>query len=146
MSNGARLTLAIALAIATVGFFLTGLLLGEGLPRGATPFYILALVSLAGSLACLVPRTRPLTLRIVGGSILAAYSAYVYSSLGGANLARALTGFVVFGLPSAYLLIWGTWPRWGYMSPAFAPQFGDDANADGAEIVDEGSREDRLQS
>ena len=74
------------------------------------------------SLACLSRRTHPFTLRIIGAVIFISYSLYVYHSLGGQDWPKAVAGFCILGLPSAYLMLKGRYPSWGKASAAFNPE------------------------
>jgi hypothetical protein len=121
MSRGARLTLAIVTLLSAVGFFLTGYFLGAELPAGSWPFYGMSAFCGVIAVACLAQSSRPLTLRVIGSVIFLSYVIYAFDSFGDRDFLRALIGFVWWGLPSGYLAIWGEYPTWGKLAPAFRP-------------------------
>ena len=90
---------------------------------------ILSLFCIVGALACLVPASRPVTLRVVGGVVFLTFLVYLIEmavdgpllsrSKSTPSLVNAIAGFSVFGLPGGYVAIKGYYPRWGRSSDAF---------------------------
>lgn len=99
MSLGSRIVIAAVSLVCALMFFLTALD-PSGLPAGAIVFYGMAAVCVIIAVACLFPKSRPVTLRIIGGLILSAYIAYMVDSFQTQNFARSVMGFFVWGLPS----------------------------------------------
>ena len=119
MSPGARITIGVATAISAVLFVLTGIAFGKELPNGPWPLYGLGAFCGIVALACLVPRSRPVTLRIIGAAIFVIFAHYAYDSYGKDNFNRALVGFLVLGLPAGFVAITGGYPTWGRAAGAF---------------------------
>jgi hypothetical protein len=127
MSRGACIFLGIATLLIGAGFVATGAVAGENLPSGRLPFYVIGAFCGIIALACLSRRSRPITLRILGASICAAYVWYVLDEWGKPvrleqtnNVVKAIVGLIIFGLPGAYLAITAKYPVWGKWSHAFA--------------------------
>ena len=118
MSLGSRIVIAAISLISTLMFFLTALD-PSGLPAGPLVFYALALICLIIVVACLFPKSRPVTLRMIGFVIFSAYVYYLFDSFQTKNFTRALLGFWTWGLPSAYLTIKGGYPSWGKGAEGF---------------------------
>ncbi len=129
MSTGARVVLAVFVLICAAGFVVIGLSSGDLLAAGAWPFYGLAVFCVLIALACLLPSNRPVTLRIIGSVIFLAYLVYLYDSFGDLSVLRAIGGLCVWGVPSGYLAIRGTYPTWGKGSAAFRTEINDQTKA-----------------
>ncbi len=118
MSFGSRIAIGIVSLVCAAGFLMTALH-PSGLPAGAFVFYGMAAFCVVIAIACLLPQSHPLTLRIIGAMIFCAYVAYVSDSFRTSNLIRAMVGFLVWGIPSSYLAIVGNYPWWGKASQGF---------------------------
>ena len=134
MSRGASITLGVASLLIAVGFM--------AVPP--TPGMSMSGLRLAGAfcaliaLACLVPRSRPVTARLIAAVVLGLCVWYVYSMWNGPmtsgrrtqpSLVNAIAAFTFFGLPAAYVLLRGFVPRW-HGAASITPE-SDDANAVG---------------
>jgi hypothetical protein len=119
MSLWARITIGVVSAFAAVCFVLIGLFLGPELPNGPWPFYGLAAFWGIVAVACLVPRSKPLAVRLIGAAVCGAFAVYAGSSFGTDNFLPALAGFAVLGVPGAYVAISGRYPSWGRAAAAF---------------------------
>ncbi|MEO0378611.1 MAG: hypothetical protein AAF329_29270 [Cyanobacteria bacterium P01_A01_bin.17] len=118
MSLGSRIVIAAVSFVCALMFFLTALD-PSGLPSGALVFYGMAAVCVIIAVACLFPKSHPVTLRLIGGLILSAYVIYVFDSFQTQNFTRAVVGFLVWGLPSGYLAVTGKYPSWGKGAAGF---------------------------
>jgi hypothetical protein len=125
MSRGAAITLGIACLLCGIGFAFVPML---GVGASPTGIYSMAAFCLLIATACLVPRSRPVTLRIVAVGVFVTCAWYVWSTRraawwpgqqGQPSLGRAVLAFFSFGLPAAYVAIRGWYPRWGLASRAF---------------------------
>ena len=77
------------------------------------------------SVACLSERARPLAGRLIAATIFAASLGYIYSEIGRPlpeqyrrsepNLINAIFFFIVFGLPAAYVMFTGKFPKWSVL-------------------------------
>lgn len=130
MSSGARIALAIMTLFCAASFAAIGLISGDQLSAGAWPFYGISAFCVVIAVACLMPRSRPVTLRLIGSIIFLVYVCYFFDSLGDISILRAFSGFCVWGLPSGYLAIKGTYPSWGRASAAFQTEANRRADAD----------------
>ena len=115
MSKGSRIAIGIVALLCAAGFFMTALD-PEGLPMGAAGFYGISILFVIIAIACFFPQTHPFTLRIIGASIFCGYIAYAYDSFQTQNFPRAVTGLILWGVPSGYLAIMGKYPSWGTAS------------------------------
>ncbi|MEM9540996.1 MAG: hypothetical protein AAGA60_16025 [Cyanobacteria bacterium P01_E01_bin.42] len=122
MSRGARIAIAIAALLCSSIFLMTALDPDSGFPASPSVFYGLAAFCVIIAIACVFPKSHPITLRIIGTMIFLAYAVYVVDSFNTDNLPRALMGFIVWGLPSGYLALMGKFPDWGAGSQAFNPK------------------------
>ena len=118
MSKGARIAIGIVALIGAFGFWLTAQDT-EGLPSGPLMFYGLTAFFILIAIACFVPKSHPVTLRVIGSSIFVSYVWYVFDSIQNGNLRQALLGLVIWGVPSGYLAIFGTYPTSGSGAKAF---------------------------
>lgn len=141
MSGGARITLAIVTILSAIGFAAIGRLLGPELPAGSWPFYGFAVLCALIAVACLVRSSRPVTLRIIGSVVFVAYVVYAYASIGDKKFARAVAGLFAWGLPGAYVAIWGKYPWWGKGAGAFGSESANDTGMTDAEYLDWFNRE-----
>jgi hypothetical protein len=119
MSPWARIMIGLVSAFGAICFALIGFFPGFALPAGAWPFYGLAAFWTIVALACLVPRSKPLTLRLIGAPVCGFFAVYAYSSFGTDSFPRALAGLGVLGLPGAYVTVLGRYPSWGRAAAAF---------------------------
>jgi len=131
MSRGATLMLGVLLGSLAVGFlgvaYFTSNLDGQRAPTVGG--VLLAGFCAIGALACLLPASRPVTLRLVGGTVFLAFSGYLIDMLmsgkfmgrsrADPSLVNALVAFSAFGLPAGYVALTGRYPRWGRYAPAF---------------------------
>jgi len=113
MRPWARYTIGIAAFFAGCLFPLLGIALQNEVPLGMWPFVAMGALCLVVTLACFVPRTWPITLRIIGASVFLAYTAHVGISVNTPNFERAVMGFVVIGVPFGTMALFGRYPRWG---------------------------------
>jgi apolipoprotein N-acyltransferase len=118
MSAGARVTLAIACTLIGASFAILAALSGDTFEGGPLPFYGLAALCALVALACLVPQTRPVTVRLIGGVVFASCAWLLYSHAEG-DMRGALAVFVVCGPPAGYAVVMGTNPPWGKGSVVF---------------------------
>ena len=73
-------------------------------------FWLVIIFIVLIAVACLIPRYRNLSLRIIGGTIFGCYRAYVVNSVGQEDLLRAIKGLIIFGLPGLYFAVFGNYP------------------------------------
>ena len=126
MSFGSRLVIALVSLVCALMFWLTALDT-SGLPAGPIVFYGMAFICVIIAIACLLPKSHPITLRIIGITIFSIYALYVADSRTPKTLIQAFMGFLTFGMPSGYLAIFGTYPTWGKFVDVFqgrSPQQG----------------------
>lgn len=80
------------------------------------------------TLVCLAPKTRPVTVRLIGATIFAACGGYVYSQICAAissgplsalSLLEITLALVAFGLPAGHATITGRYPKWGIEADVF---------------------------
>jgi hypothetical protein len=119
MSAGARVTLAIACTLIAAAFAVLATFYGDVFEVGRPLLYGLAAFCALIPLACLVPQTRPVTVRLIRGAVFAVCACYVYSSYMDGGMPKALMCFIVFGLPAGYAAVMGSYPRWGKGAEAF---------------------------
>ncbi len=122
MSTGACIALAIMMILGAACSVAIGIYLGPELPGGPPAFYGLAAFCIVVATACLVRKSRPVTLRIIGAVIFLTSAYFTYRSYGEKSFIHLLIGLIVFGLPSGYLAIFGKYPNWGAISGAFDSQ------------------------
>lgn len=120
-------TIGILTAVGACLFVLVGLTMGGELPTrqspaGPMPFLLLATFCVVISVACFSKRSRPVTLRIIGAVLCAAFTIPAFNKYGTENFLQALAGFVLIGLPCGYLMITGRYPGGGYAGAAFQPK------------------------
>lgn len=131
MNRAATVVLGISLGILTLGFtsvacFTSGL---EGMRAAVIGEVVLGGFCATGALACLLPVTRPIAVRLVGGMVFLTFLGYfiamvesgplVGSSRSDPSLVKAIAAFSLFGLPAGYVAITGRYPRWGRHAAAF---------------------------
>ena len=116
MSASARLVLGLVSLLLALGFVYAGSLFQSDPSTNHVAAYALAIFCVLIAVACLIRRSQPITLRILGVVVLIAYTWYVVD---GSDVLRALVGLVVFGLPAAYVVVTGKYPSWGKASAAF---------------------------
>jgi hypothetical protein len=119
MSTGGRMVLGIACSLIASAFMVLGAFYGEYFPKGAWPFYVLAAFCAFIALACLVSKSRPVALRMIGGMLFAWFAFALFRSYGEPDFWRAVGGFGVLGAPAGYLALTGNYPRWGKFARAF---------------------------
>jgi hypothetical protein len=119
MSRNCRDTIGVLALTGAVCLGLVGAADGRELPNGPWPAFAVAAFFLAMALACLIPKTQRVTLRLVGAGICAAYAGTVASFDFAAidpnnwfNVLLRFAGLFVYAIPSAYVAIWGRYPRW----------------------------------
>jgi hypothetical protein len=79
MSRGARILLGITLGVLTLGFagvawFTSGL---EGMWASTIAMVLLGAFCAVGALACLLPASRPIALRLISGTVYLAFFGYL---------------------------------------------------------------------
>jgi hypothetical protein len=118
MSLGSRIAIGIVSMLAAGGFLISAM---NPATVAATPIIFFGLAAFCGviTMACLFPKSSPVTLRIIGIVIFGTYAFYIYSSLHTDNLSRAIKGFFFWGIPSGYLAIMGSYPSWGKGTAGF---------------------------
>ncbi|MDY7016043.1 MAG: hypothetical protein SVX43_21080 [Cyanobacteriota bacterium] len=109
MSKGSRIAIGIVALLGAVGFFLTALDPSD-FPAGPPVFYGLAAVFAIVAIACFFPKSHPVSLRLIGAIIFAAYVGYIIDSFQTQDFGRAVVGFIVWGVPSGYMAISGKFP------------------------------------
>lgn len=119
MSKGSQILLGIVFAFAAGFFAYVASTDGPRMPAGEWPFYGLSVFSAAVACACLVSRSRPITLRVIGAGIFAAFLFTAVNGYFKEAPVKAVGGLVVFGLPCAFLTITGKYPTWGRVSAVF---------------------------
>jgi hypothetical protein len=144
MSRGATTALGgallvIALGFAAIAMWASGMESARAMANG---MWIMAAFSTVGALACLLPGSRPVALRLLGGTVFLVCLGYVVAMLVSGpvwqaarrpSLASAIVCFSIFGLPAGYVAITGQYPRWGRHSAAFE---GSDAEQSGSHEED----------
>ena len=83
-----------------------------------------ATICLLISLLCFPGPARPIAARLIGAAVFAAYAFYLVDMIrtqphltptdhpGHTDLKHAIVGFVVIGVPAAYVAVTGSFPRW----------------------------------
>jgi hypothetical protein len=122
MSSGPRMLLGVACLVIAIGFAAVGALYGTIMLKGPLPMYAAGVFSALVSLACFSPQSRPVALRFISITVFIVCCGYVYSSWGQPNIANALRAFIVFGLPSGFVTLWGFYPAWGRSAAAFGSE------------------------
>jgi hypothetical protein len=118
MSPWARYTIGIASFLTGCLFPLVGFALHNEVPLGIWPFLAMGALCLVVTTACFVPRTWPITLRIIGATVFLAYAGYIGFSINTPNFWQATKGFVVIGLPFGAMALFARYPRWGHGADA----------------------------
>jgi hypothetical protein len=108
-------------------------------PHQAALYALVGVFALAIAAACFVPRSRPLTLRVVGAGVVLMIALLLAKDFrdaaAGVEVAwgRHLLGMLVFGLPALYVTLFGMYPIWGRFSGVFnqehrraGPRLGDE--------------------
>jgi hypothetical protein len=95
----------------------------EGMRSATIGMVVLAIFSAIGSLACVAPVSRPVSLRLIGGTVFLTCLGYLTKMLIGGpvlgksradeSLVNSIFAFTVFGLPAGYVAIKGRYPGWG---------------------------------
>ncbi len=131
MSRGASIMLGIAFVFLAVGFIAVTYLMSnlEGKRAGAVGGAILAIFCGLGAVASLLPASRPVTLRLLGGTVFLVCCGYLIEMLNGGeilgrsradqSLIKALLAFSVFGIPGGYVALTGRYPQWGRYASVF---------------------------
>jgi hypothetical protein len=119
----------VALGFAGVAWFVNGL---EGTRAISVGMAILSAFSGLGAIACLVPASRPVTLRLVGGVVFLACLGYMIEMLlrgpvlgksrADQSLVNSIFALVAFGLPAGYVAIRGRYPSWGRHASSFGAE------------------------
>lgn len=96
---------------------------------GTKPWGLYLVADFCGliSIACLIPKWKAVAIRLIGASIFLVSIMYVIDQLGGPfytnrsspSLVNSVLFFLVFGLPSGYVMIFGIYPAWGKCAAAF---------------------------
>jgi hypothetical protein len=134
VSLPACVTIGVLAACAAICLAGLGLSQGPNLPNGTWPAFAAAGFWAVVAVACLAPRTRPVTLRVIGAAVFGFYAAYVVVSFDSKNVLLSLVSLVgctVFGIPSVYVLVRGRYPSWGLAARAFITRDGEANKEDG---------------
>ena len=141
MSRGAAITLGVACTLCGVAFLLVP---GMGVGASVIGMYLIASFCFLIAVACLIPHSRPVTVRIIAAIVLATCTWYVWDVRGAPwwptkpgqpSLGRALLAFLVFGLPAGYVTIRGAYPWWGRVAQAFGAESIEDVKQESKPIV-----------
>ncbi len=140
MSRAGRVTLGIVLVLLACGFLAVAWSM-RGLPEmraGAIGSLVFAVLCAIGAVACLFRASGPVTLRVIGGAIFLADCWYIVSTVmegkivsgsrAKPSLLNAIMLFLLVGLPAAYVMITGRYPRWGAHAAAFGASDTQDQN------------------
>lgn len=119
LSKGSRIAIGIVALVSALFFLLSALDPDSPFPGGPLAFYGLAILCVVIAIACIFPKSHPVTLRIIGTTIFVAYTSYLVHSFGSPGFFRALAGMFVFGIPSGYLAIFGKSPTWDAIAKDF---------------------------
>lgn len=118
MSLGSRIAIAVVALLSAAGFYMTAV--NPGSVRAAPiVFYGMSLFCIVIAIACLAPKSHPLTLRVIGAVIFLVFASGLYSDFQTQNWRKAMMGFIVWGLPSGYVAIVGRYPSWGKGAAGF---------------------------
>ncbi len=112
MSFGSRLAIGLVAIFGAIGFLKTALN-PVGVRAPSIVFHGMAALFTFVAIACFIPKSHPVTLRIIGSAIFLSFSSYAIGSFGTDNFERAFKAFGWWGLPSGYLAIFGNYPSWG---------------------------------
>ncbi|MGD1919600.1 MAG: hypothetical protein ACFCAD_12340 [Pleurocapsa sp.] len=82
-------------------------------------FWLVAIFIVLIAIACLIPRLRNISLRLIGGTIFGSYAVSFIASFPTDNLFKAIVVFIIWALPGLYLAIYGTYPDWAIYSQVF---------------------------
>jgi hypothetical protein len=119
MSLGSRIAIGVTGLICGWGFWLSAMN-PDGVAAKPIIFQGLTLLCVIIAIACFVPKSHPLTLRVIGGVICGTYIFYVIDSLRtNREPGRAISGLICWGLPGGYLAIAGQYPTWGKGAAGF---------------------------
>ncbi len=119
MSRGANLFLGIVMLFIGAGFVAIAITAGDIMPAGPWPFYGCGLFCWLITLACVLPGSRQVTLRIIGAVVLAVCLFCNVYALDDPRFPKSLIATLVFGLPAGYVAITGRYPSWGKAAIAF---------------------------
>jgi hypothetical protein len=135
MSQGARITLGVAMLVLAAGFMALVPLMKDVSPQAGPGAAICGLFCGLIAVACLSTASQPITIRIIGGTVFLLSVLYIvnqvlaFSSIGeelGNAKVRSRTsilnsvGFMLLvGLPSGYAALKGRYPGWGRHAAAF---------------------------
>jgi hypothetical protein len=126
MSKGSRIAIGSVALLFTPVVGLMVYITWQVEPLGeVVPYLLLELFCVAIALACLVPGTQPVTVRIVAGLIFLLVAATLTEKIRKAwagedhDLGRFLVGGAIIGLPALYMTIFGVYPTWGRHSSVF---------------------------
>jgi uncharacterized membrane protein YgdD (TMEM256/DUF423 family) len=70
-------------------------------------YHELATLCVAFAIACFIPENHPSTVRIIAAVFFFGYAFFLVDSFHTPNLSRAITSFIFWGIPSAYVAIKG---------------------------------------
>jgi hypothetical protein len=126
MSRGARWTLGVCALLFLWMFVYASADLSSPIAK-----YVPALFCFAIAVACFVPLLRGLAVRFIGAVVFATCTWSLYEEwkapLGSyhgrsePHLFNAILAMVVFGAPALYVVLTGSYPRWGKASMVFRP-------------------------
>lgn len=128
MSKGSRWAIGTVALLGAVAFWLSAIVsLAEGLqPWSAILFdCLMATFATAIGLACFLPRSHAITLRIIGALVFVALASLLVNDIQKANEGqeqlhwRRVILVAVFGLPALYVALFGAYPLWGRFSGVF---------------------------
>ena len=101
MRVGARITIAVVALIWALGFLMTALAPGVLLSDTAM-FYALTILCLVIAISCYWPQSHPFTFRMLGAAIFSVSVAYGLDSWDTQNIGRALSAYLIWGVPLGY--------------------------------------------
>ncbi len=118
MSLGARIVIGIVALLCGISFLISAID-PDGTIKNPLMAYGITVFCFSIAIACFFPQSHSITLRFISGAIFIGFASYVIESFGTEKLDRALMGFIVWGLPSGYVMIMGRFPSWGTASQVF---------------------------
>ena len=135
MSQGARITLGVAMLLLAAGFMALVPFMKDVSPQAGPGAAICGLFCGLIAVACLSTASQPITIRLIGGTVFLLCALYVVSQLlafssfteeigkgKGRSRPSILNsqGFMLLvGLPSGYAAFKGRYPGWGRHASAF---------------------------
>jgi hypothetical protein len=135
MSQGARITLGVAMLVLAAGFMALVPLMKDVSPQAGPGAAICGLFCGLIAVACLSTASQPITIRIIGGTVFLLSVLYIvnqvlaFSSIGEElgnakvrsrpSILNSVGFMLLVGLPSGYAALKGRYPGWGRHAAAF---------------------------